>query len=199
MGLLDWLFRKKQEVKDPEKGGYLHFYGLWDWYDSQSKEVQEYLYKSCGYGVNTDSRRLIVGDVEVSSDPEDPYPWTATKFLCTHALNASKDRNQEACKALLDGAFNHAKSKQDSIYYGIISQRITEDLQIYPDQKEVSRYKGKILTLIRENPGILQLDIKKHYPLEAEGFVGYALSQLKYEEKIRREKKGRSFQLWVIE
>lgn len=183
----------------PKKGGYLGFYGLWDWYNSQSEEVQDYLYKSCGYGINSDSSRLLEGDIEILTTPDDPYQISATRFLCNHALNAVKDKKHAVCQALLEGAFNHAKNPKDSHYYGMISLRLKDDLKIYPDQEEIDLYKVKVLSLIRENPGILQMDIKKHFPAKDESLVGHALSQLKYEEKIRREKKGRSFQLWVVE
>lgn len=182
-----------------KKSGYLALYGLWDWYDSQSKEVQDYLYKSCGYGIGTDSRNLIEGDIEVLNSPDEEYPWTATKFLCQHAINAAHDRNHSVCNILMDSAFKRANSTKDSIYYGIILQKIQSDLQILPDQNEVNKYKPKVLSLIKTAPGILQMEVKKHFPAELENVVGYALSQLNQAGKIRREKKGQSFQLWVVE
>lgn len=179
--------------------GYLGLYGLWDWYNLQSKEVQDYLYKSCGCGIGSDSRNLTDGSFEILSQPDEEYPWTATKFLCQHAMNAVHDKNHAVCKILMDGAFSHAKSMKDSIYYGIISQKIQADLQIFPDQNEINKYKPRVLSLIKNTPGILQTDVKKHFPAEIENIVGHALSQLNKSDEIRREKKGRSFQLWVTE
>lgn len=179
------------------KGGYLKFYGLWDWYDSQPKEVRAYLYKSCGHGVNTSSNNLMEGDVTVLNGPDDPYPWSPTKFLCQHALNAAMDKNSSVCQALLDAAFKHARSKEDSHYYGLISLRTKDCLQLSPDQGEVNKYKGKVLALIRNNPGMLQMDIKKRFSPQEESLVGHAFSQLNNEGKIRREKKGRTFQVWA--
>lgn len=211
-------------------GGYLELYGLWDWFRSQSVEVQEYLYKSSGCGINTDPSSLTSGKYQIFhmskelsesvvtekfSEYYDKY-WpdtpdsviairygertpTATTFLCQHAMNALHDKNHVVCQTLMDGAFRHVKSMEDSIYHGVISQKIMDDLKIYPNQNDIDKYKTEILALIRDTPGILQMDVKKHFPTDAESFVGHALSQLKYDGKIRREKKGRSFQLWAAD
>lgn len=68
-----------------------------------------------------------------------------------------------------------------------------------PSQKEIDECKPRILQLIREMPGILQMDVKGHFLPEDEYIVGYSLSQLKYEEQIRRGRKGRSFELYVAD
>lgn len=182
-----------------KRGGYLATYGLWDWYDSQPKEVQDFLYKSCGYGIGTDPRHLKEGDIEILNAPGEEYPWTATKFLCNHAVTAVSERNHTVCDILLDGAFKSAKSAADSLYYALVVKNIRKDMEHIPDQKQIDIYKPIILQLIKENPGILQSDIKKKFASELENTVGLALWAKVQEGMIKREKKGRSFQLWVVE
>lgn len=199
MGIFDLIFGNKQTAPTPKRGGYLHSYGLWNWYDSQTKEVQDFLYKSCGYGVNTDSKNLIEGDIEVLSSPDEEYPWTATKFLCQHAMNAAHDKNYPICQKLLDAAFTHAKSMKDSIYQGLIAQKIGDIPGMIFEQEEIERYKPILYQLVKDNPGILQSEIKKRFPPELENIVGMAHWHNYQDGRVRREKKGRSFQLWVEE
>ncbi len=179
--------------------GYLGFYGLWDWYNSQPKEVQDFLYKSCGYGINTDSRNLLEGNIDVLSAPDEEYPWSATKFLCQHAMNAANDKEYLISKALLDAAFNHAKSIKDSIYQGLIAQKIGNIPEMIFEQEEIERYKPIVYQLVKDNPGILQSELKKRFPPELENIVGMAHWHNHQNGLIRRGKKGRSFQLWVKE
>lgn len=208
MGLFDLIFGNKQTTTKPKettttpkRGGYLAFYGLWDWYDSQPKEVQDFLYKSCGCGMGTDSRDLFEGDHEVySPDPDDVYkscPDTATRFLCQHAMNAAYDKNYPICQILLDAAFTQAKSMKDSIYQGLIAQKIGDIPRIVFEQQEVERYKPILYQFVKDNPGILQSEIKKRFPPEMENVVGLANWHNCQDGRVRREKKGRSFQLWV--
>jgi hypothetical protein len=182
--------------------GYLGFYGLWDWYNSQPKEVQDFLYKSCGYGIGTNSNNLIDGDHEIyGPDPDDVYkscPDTATRFLCQHAMNAASDKNYSVCQTLLDAAFTHAKSMTDSIYQGLIAQKIGDIPRMAADLAEIERYKPILYQVVKENPGILQSELKKRFPADMENIVGMAHWTNCQEGKVRREKKGRSFQLWVV-
>jgi len=179
--------------------GYLGFYGLWDWYNSQPKEVQDFMYKSCGYGVGSDPKSLTEGNIEVLNQPDDEYPWTATKFLCQHAMNAAYDKNYPVCQILLDAAFAHAKSMKDSIYQGLIAQKIGDIPRMIFDSEETERYKPVLYQLVKDNPGILQSELKKRFPPELENIVGLAHWSNCQDGKVRREKKGRSFQLWAVE
>lgn len=49
------------------------------------------------------------------------------------------------------------------------------------------------------DPGILQSEIKKGFSADMENIVGLAHWHNYQEGRVRREKKGRSFQLWVVE
>lgn len=180
-----------------QRGGFLGLYGLWDWYDSQPKEVQDFLYKSCGYGINTDSKYLTEGCFETLINPDDEYPWTATKFLCQHAMNAAHDKEYKICEILLNSAFMHVKNMKDSVYQGLIAQKIGNIPAMISEQQEVERYKPILFQLVKDNPGILQSEIKKRFPPELENVVGLAHWHNYQDGKVRREKKGRSFQLWV--
>lgn len=199
MGIFDLIFGNKQTTAAPKRSGYLAFYDLWDWYDAQPKEVQDFLYISCGYGIGTDSRNLIEGNIEVLSAPGEEYPWTATKFLCQHAMNAAQDKNQPVCKALIDGAFMNAKSMKDSFYQGMIAQKIQDQLNVNIDQKKIDEYRPILYQLVKDNPGMLQSEIKKRFPPDMENIVGLANWHNCQDGRVRREKKGRSFQLWAVE
>lgn len=65
------------------------------------------------------------------------------------------------------------------------------------DPFQLIEYKPILYQLVKDNPGILQSDLKKRFPPDLENVVGYANWSNCQEGKIRREKKGRSFQLWV--
>lgn len=65
------------------------------------------------------------------------------------------------------------------------------------EEKVVSPYRSKVLNIIRSSPGILQSEVKKRFTTEFQNAIILTLSLLQKEGKIRREKKGRSFQLWV--
>lgn len=200
MRLWAWFLNKAIIRK---RGGYLAFYGLWEWYDSQPKDIQDFLYRSCGYGINTDSRNLIEGNHEIySSDPDDPYKTildTATRFLCRHAVTAVSERNHTVCNALMKKAFLSSKSKEDSFYHAMTEKIIREKMAYYPDQKEVDAYKPILYQLVKDNPGILQSDIKKHFSPDMENIVGLAHWANVQDGTIKREKKGRSYQLYVQE
>lgn len=68
-----------------------------------------------------------------------------------------------------------------------------------PDQQQIDEYKPILYQLVKDNPGILQSDLKKRFSPDLENVVGYANWSNCQEGKIRREKKGRSFQLWIVE
>lgn len=68
-----------------------------------------------------------------------------------------------------------------------------------PDQQQIVEYKPILYQLVKDNPGILQSDLKKRFPPDLENVIGYANWSNCQEGKIRREKKGRSFQLWIVE
>lgn len=118
---------------------------------------------------------------------------------CKYGMSAVGDRNHSVCKALLEGAFNHAKSKADSLYYAAVEQKIRGKMQYSPDQQEIDKYKPIVYQLIKDNPGLMQSDIKKHFPPDMENIVGLAHWANFQEGRVRREKKSRSFQLWVDE
>lgn len=76
---------------------------------------------------------------------------------------------------------------------------LRDPVPLLPTQELIDEYKPNVFKLVRDNPGILQMNIKKHYSPDYEDIIGYAIYQLKTEGKIRREPKGRSFQLWIVD
>lgn len=189
--------RSEQNLGATHKGGYLAFYGLWDWYESQPKEIREFLYNSCGRGINTDSNNLIRGDIYIANDPEDEAPWTATKFLCNHAFSALRDRNHAAYYALMEKARDMINSLPDREYYIEIKTKTSADIAIYPDQKEIEAAKPVVKQMIEKHPGVLQSDLKKKFPKGKEAAFGIAYSNILDEGGILREKAGRTFKIYV--
>lgn len=187
------------QADEHDGGGYLGYYGLRDWYDSQPRGIQRFLYKSCGYGINTCSRNLTHGTFISIGSPDDEYPWTATKFLCNHSITALHERNHTAFHALIDKARDCISSAADREYYVAIKSRTTAELAIYPDQKEINRVKPIIRRTITKNPGILQSDLKNGFSPNKKNIYEIAYSQILREGKVRREKAGRSFRLFLDE
>lgn len=181
-------------------GGYLDYFGLKDWYLSQPKEIQDFLYRSCGYGFTSsgpaDSKKLLHG--KILSYGSDKEPVTPTKFLCWHARNAvTVDRDHNACRVLMTKAKEVTRSQEDLDFYIEMEKLIDSEIEIYPDQKDIDSVKPEILNMIRNNQGILQSELKKQYPVEKEKIYGYAHAQIIKENKVRREKSGRSFKLYI--
>jgi len=179
-------------------GGYLSHFGLWDWYNSQPGSVREFLYESCGFGIGTSSDDLIKGDIFLSSVPEDPYPWTATKFLCNHAHNAVLKKNHRAYHALIDQAQAAISSDADREYYLAVKHNLQRDLLCYPDQGDIEAAIPLIISKLKSEPGVLQVDFRKKHIDDKSAAYGYAYSTLVHSGKIHRVKKGRTFQIELI-
>lgn len=209
MALFDWislLFSKSKIQPEPhkstqafsdKKGGYLGYYGLRDWYDSQTKEIQDFLYKSCGYGINTDSQHLLEGDIYIVNDPEAEYPWTATKFLCNHAMTAFRERLPVPFDALMEEARNRISSGKDRNYYIDIHGHTAAGITPKPLNSEIEALKIAMVEIIQKEPGYIQSALRKAFPGENKEAVGLAISRLNHEGLVYREKKGNSFKLFL--
>lgn len=169
--------------------GLLGYFNLRIWFDSLSKDIQDKIFR---YYTNntTDPRNLVEGEGWRSSN-------TAVKLLCNLSLNALGNKDYELCDLLIKKAEEVDKEKEDALYYDAILKRIEEEKKYISDQRTVDIYKEKVLSIIRESPGILQSNITTLFDSSEEVPVGHALSQIKYEGKIRREKSGRSFKLYL--
>ena len=66
-----------------------------------------------------------------------------------------------------------------------------------PTKEQIAEYRVKVTDILRQNPGLTQVEIYKRFKPEEKEKVGYALSALRVENKIRREKRGRTFALWL--
>lgn len=66
-----------------------------------------------------------------------------------------------------------------------------------PTHEEVEEYKGKVIAILRKEPGLIQSDLYKRFKVDEKDKVGYAISSLKHSGAIRREKRRRSFALWL--
>lgn len=172
-------------------GGSFGLFGLTDWFCSLPKEEQELIFK---YYKNftTDPDDLINGEIYYTSN-------TGAKLLINLAHTAFQSKNHALSDKLKQKAYELIKNKDDYDHCRAVAFRIIEERSYTPDQIEIEAYKMKVLNVVKEKPGILQSDIKKLFSDKEGVLVGHALSQLKYEEKIRREKKGRSFQLYIKE
>ncbi len=168
-------------------GGLFSYFGIEEWFYSLPKDVQE---KIIEYGPGSDR---YINDSEISFTSN-----TATRLLGNIALAALSHKDHNLCDLLLKKAGECIRENTDDLaQYRAIVRRISDEKDYLPDQKEIDRYKLIILDLIRSQPGFLQADVKKHFPPAFEPAVGHALSQLKYENKLRREKSDRSFKLYI--
>jgi hypothetical protein len=172
--------------------GYLDFFGILDWYSTLPITIQNGICKAAEcpgeWGFKAD--QLFNGEISSTS-------WKPVDFMCNLALNSLHSKDHPTCDALMQKAFYLCNSKKDGQYYAVIANRISDEKSIYPDQNEINRYKALILSFLADNPGALQMNIKKQFPVTDEYAVGHALSQLNAEGILQREKSGRSFQLWV--
>lgn len=66
-----------------------------------------------------------------------------------------------------------------------------------PTEEQIAEYRDKVKAILRQEPGCLQADLYKRFKAEEKEKVGYAISDLKKRNEVRREKKGRSFALWL--
>lgn len=171
-------------------GGFIGYFGLTEWYYSLSLENQN---KIINYFINfTQTRESLL---------EDHIYWTdntAVKLLSSIARTAAALKDHGFSDTLMKKAYELIVTEQDKTYYGFLEGIISEIKQYTPDQVDINSYKNKLLKLIRTQPGILQKDIKSFFPSKDATIVGHALSQLKYENKINRTKKGNSFKLYAI-
>jgi len=171
-------------------GGYIGYFGLEEWYYSLCEEDQEKIVK---YFVNfTQTRELLLEDGIHSTNN------TAVKMLSYMAHAAASSKDHSFSDMLMKKAGELVVTKEDREHYGYLKEIIFETKKHTPDQYDIDRYKNRVLELIGAQPGILQRDVKKLFRTEDETVVGHALSQLKYEGKIERIKKGNSFELYVF-
>ena len=172
-------------------GGYLDLFGIAEWFYSLPKEDQEKIirYYSQG-GMNTNPDDLFNIQILHTS-------LTGTKLLSTLAINSIHNKDHILSKKLLQKAHELIKDGSDFSYYEKALKATSQLSGFIPDQKDINKYKDKIINQIKQNEGILQTQLKKLFKENEEGVVGYALSQLKKEGKIKREKKGKSFELYT--
>lgn len=67
----------------------------------------------------------------------------------------------------------------------------------HPTAEEVADYMEKIAAILRKEPGLIQSELYKRFKPDEKDKAGYAISKLKYSGAIRREKRGKSFALWL--
>jgi hypothetical protein len=174
--------------------GYLDYFGLRGWYDSLNPDVQEGICTAaeCPGDFGFKSEWLFNRDISYTTQ-------TAVNLLCNIALNALHSRDHNTCDVLMGKASQICKSSGEEFYFNAIAERVIDEKRIYPDQKRIDEHKPIVYNLVRDNPGILQSEIKKRFPVDLENIVGLAYWSIYQAGAIRREKKGRSFQLWVVD
>ncbi len=67
----------------------------------------------------------------------------------------------------------------------------------YIEQVLIPDLKKKSFKIIKDNPGILQTEVYGHFEPEVKRHVQDAIYQLNREEKIHREKQGRTYKLYT--
>lgn len=68
-----------------------------------------------------------------------------------------------------------------------------------PTEDQIADYRNRVIAILRQEPGLIQADLYKRFKPEEKEKVGYAISALKKNNEVRRERKGRSFALWLKE
>jgi len=173
-------------------GGYLNYFGVLDWYNKLPTAIQHGICDAadCPGDFGFKSEWLFARDISETT-------LTAVKMLCSFATNALRNKDHDTCDALMAKARLLCITDTERAYCKVISERIDEDKKVYPDQKQIDAYKPVIYNFIMKNPGCLQSDLKKQFSPALENTIGLAYWSLYQEGKVRREKKGRSFQLWI--
>lgn len=171
-------------------GGYIGYFGLEEWYYSLDKDVQNKIVDH--YSGFPGSKEMLLDGAIYSTG------GTAVQLLTNVARAAASSKDHVLSDMLMKKAWESIITIEDAEYYSYLKIIISEIKQYMPDQHDIDCYKGKVLELINSQPGILQKDIKKSFPIENAAVVGHALSQLKYENKIERIKKGTSFKLYAV-
>ena len=174
--------------------GYFGFFKIRDWYEALPGDIRVGIF-NCA---DCPGENGFKG-VWLLHDDHQPLQLSATHFLCTLAMNAVPMRQHAVADVLMDKAFQMIDSKKDRDYFKEITVYIAELKAIHPDHKQVEAFKPVIYSIIKDNPGILQSNIKKHFQQEFENAVGLAYWSLYQGGRVRREKQGRSFALYVVE
>ncbi len=170
-------------------GGLLTYFGLHEWFKSLSSVDQQKIF-DCYKNETTDPNNLIEGEISYTS-------LSAVRFLTNLAHNALASKDHGFCDLLMAKALEIAERPEDIEYHRWLSDIIREQKVYIPDQSEIDVYKGKVLLIIKNDPGILQSRIKKLFCIGEQHVVGHAISQLTREGSLRREKKGNSFRLYL--
>lgn len=174
--------------------GYLGFFKIIDWYESLPGDIRAGIFNSadCPGKIGFKGEWLLNGDHQ-------PLQQTATHFLCNIAMNAVPMRLHAVADVLMDKASQMISSKKDSNYFNAITTNIAGLKLIHPDQKEIDAFKPVIYSLIKNNPGILQSELKKHFQKDVETTVGVAYWSIHQEGMVKREKLGKTFALYTVD
>ena len=170
------------------KSGLLDYFGLTDWFLSLPEDERTKFVNHCQEDIET----LFEAQIYRTSN-------TAARFVVNTAYNIFSSKDHVLSSKLLQKAYELIRNKEDYDHCLTIANRISMERRYIPDQRDIDRYKYKVLAEIRNNPGIFQSEIKKLFSSSTETIVGHAISQLTNEGKINREKKGRSFKLFIVE
>lgn len=176
--------------------GLFGYFGLFSWFQSFSPSEQSKIL-ACVTGPNGElseyglqPQRLVEGRLESTS-------MTAVQLLTALAEGALAKKDHQLCDVLMAKASEMAKLPEDVTYWRWMVDKIGEEKAYTPDQRAIDLFKTKILLIIGNEPGVIQSHLKRRFAPEDEAAVGHALSQLTREAKLRREKKGNSFKLYV--
>lgn len=174
-------------------GGFLGFWGLDSWYLSLPKDVQAAIYTcaDCPGEHGFKAEWLMNGD-------HHPLSGTPCQFLCNLAMNAVQSRQHDIADLLMEKAALVIASPKDLDYFKAIEANLADLKTIHPDQEQIDSLKPTIYSLIQDNPGILQSEIKRQFQADMENAVGLAYWALYQAGQVRREKHGRTFKVYVI-
>lgn len=172
-----------------EKTGLLELLQLTSWFLSLSTEEQVLIHKYSGLGVNVNPDGLFKNG--------STFGWSAVMHLMKYAECAASERNHSLAHKCIAEAQNRETNADQGTTLSALKDRTTLTLETTPDQQQINIAKKAILKHLSNNPGVLQSEIKKQFPQFEENVVGYAISDIRKENLILREKSGRSFKLFI--
>lgn len=84
-----------------------------------------------------------------------------------------------------------------SFMEGEYEEALAEFLEREKEKKRRSKTEKEVIAKIKANPGIIQSTIYADFPFEDKGFIQRAIQRYVHDGKLRREKAGNSYALFI--
>ena len=167
--------------------GLLGYFGMEDWFRSLPEADQAFCRATWLKGLNTCPDDLTDRDIGYSSGSGSRIlsGWSATAYGDGH-LHLSDILLAKARESSAGGADARAVEAAEALIREMRTRELT-----------ISRLVNKMMAFVRNNPGTLQVDLKRLFSSSDSYCLGVALSRMVANDRLRRERKGRTFALYV--